>query len=167
MNSNNIKEAGIPASNTQILSLYEQEDLSPEEIAEGLGYEVEAVKTVLIQSSPLFRRRTIKPSSYSDSEDAQNEVISKEEFRQVTTAYKQLAIFSSVDAVRERSGRFLINEYLGRNKTFAAIEKGKTLNITLINAHIEQSKKQALAILEKEPPENKETLSFSPKLIDV
>lgn len=135
-------------NNGQVVSLYEQDGLSPDEIAEGLGFSIEAVKTTLLNGSSLYRRRQKNPTNYAPGEEL--EVITNEEFEQVKTAYKQLAISSEVDAVRERAGRFLINEKLGRNKGITGLEKSSAINITLINAHIEQAKKRAEEILDIE-----------------
>ena len=133
-------------NNDQIVTLYEGESLSPEEIAEGLGFSVEAVKGVLLTQSSIYRRRQKNPANYTTAEEL--EVVTDDEFDLIRKSYVNLAIGSEVDAVKERAGRFLINEKLGRNKGISSIEKGASFNITLINSHIEAAKKLSEKILD-------------------
>jgi hypothetical protein len=127
-------------ANQDILNLYEQ-GLSPECIAEDLGWEVEAVKAILGSQSTLYRS---KIKSGEECED-----ITDEEYRELLKAYKSVAIYSDVDAVRERALRFLINERKGRNDN-EGILRGGNFNITLINAHIKNAKQEMKRILDVE-----------------
>ena len=124
--------------NVQILVLYEQEGVSPEEIAEGLGYDIVAVKSILASHSQLYRQK-MKNGKV---------IITDEEFEDFNRAYKQLALYSEVDAVRERALRRLRDEKLGFLQPAPMVSGG--LNITLINNHLKLAKALAAKILEEE-----------------
>ena len=90
----------IAAAGEGLKVAYETLGLSVEQIAEQQDLEVAEVRAVLWQVSRKFKQDT------GETLEAEDEI---EEL------YKDLAKHSSVDAVREKALRFLINEKKGRN----------------------------------------------------
>lgn len=127
---------------TTIKTAYEELELTPEEIAEDQGLELGAVKACLKQNSPKFNRG-VKSGTEED--------ISDEEYKQILGAYKQLALYSENDFVRERSLRQLINEKKGRldKKEITSLK----VNVILVNQMIQQTRaaKQAALNPAQEP----------------
>ena len=93
------------ASESSLLALRNQ-GLSAEEIAESLSLEVGAVKHCLLENSPEYRRRNNKQK---------RENITDEEEEQLFAAYKDLAMNSENEHIREKALRWLISEKKGYN----------------------------------------------------
>lgn len=142
----------MTATNQDIVSLYEQ-GLSIDEIACELGWEREAVKAILLVNSKLYKEQC-------QTQEGAEQEITDDEYKEILKAYKQLAIYSDVDSVRERALRNLINERKGRNN-IQGLLKGTNFNITLINAHIKNAKeefKRMLTLQNPPSPNNSDTV---------
>lgn len=163
----------MTAVNQTIVTAYEVCGLSPEEIAAQEDLEVESVKAVLLQFSMDYRKNTtavavttIKPSVEEDTEepttvDPEPE-ISPEEYKTMWDAYKQLALYSEVDAVRERALRFALEEKKGRNSARIRALAGASgnKNVLLLNQVLRKVKQINGNSESKEKP-------ALPKIIDV
>ena len=90
----------IAAAGEGLKVAYETLGLTVEQIAEQQELEVSEVRAVLWQVSRKFKQDTGAAIESSD---------------EIEELYKDLAKHSSVDAVREKALRFLINEKRGRN----------------------------------------------------
>lgn len=109
----------MTAIDTQIKVAYEENEMSPEEIAGEFGFDLTAVKVALSRTSAKYRK---------DVKAGAEEDISDDEFREIKRVAKDLALYSENDAVRARMISFLWNEKKGRNNT----EKAAPLKLTLI-----------------------------------
>mgnify|MGYP001567465887 CR=1 FL=1 len=116
---------------TSIVTAYEVCKMSPEEIAEAEGLELETVKMALKQYSRAYVAG-IKNGKEDDVSDA--------EYTQLLGAYKQLALYSDSDFVRERALRQLINEKKGRNDNKKTSKSILRTNILMVNEMIVQAR---------------------------
>jgi len=130
------------SANSQIIRSYEEGNMSPEDIAASLDWDLAVVKSVLTIYSQKYRAALVAN---------QEEDITKEEYKAILTRYKQLAMYSEVDAVSERACKNLIDEYKGRRtKTF--LEPGNRINIVQINNNIKAAKEEMNRILGIDSP---------------
>lgn len=111
----------MTALHQAIVTAYEVCGLTPSEIALQEDLEVEAVKSVLLQFSAKFRKEGEQPSFQQQSNGLVESVdpepeITSDEYRAMWAAYKEIALYSEVDSVRERALRFALEEKKGRNK---------------------------------------------------
>jgi hypothetical protein len=129
-----------------IVTAYEVCNMTPEEISEAEGLELETVKMVLGQYSASFKMG-VREGTVEDVSDS--------EYRQILGAYKQLALYSDSDFVRERAMRQLINEKKGRNDNKRSSKQILKTNILLVNQMLVQARDQKgevkLPVIELEP----------------
>ena len=146
------------AATSQIVSMYESLEMSVEQICADIGELDEVtIKTILLNNSPLYRKRQEKnimaltngngngngssnsdlitnpgPKIENDSDD-----ITQDEFKIFLQAYKELALNTENDSVRERSLRYLIDEKKGRNNLPTMFGNGDAAkNIHALNSMI-------------------------------
>ena len=143
----------MTAVQTAIISDYENNSATPEQIAESLELELSAVKATLLQYSSRFRdmlqirperSEVLKEQALGFAKD--EPAFSKDELQEVLGAYKQLAMYSEHDHVRERALRNIINEAKGRNdvRKERVVQNGGTINIVTLNNLIVEARKKAL-----------------------
>jgi len=145
----------MTAINQGIITSYEVCGLSPEEIAAQEELEVESVKAVLLQFSVQYRKVVANSAKRNgkalavrnngeEIDDTEHEIaasldpepeITEAEYRSMWDAYKQIALYSEVDSVRERALRFALEEKKGRNsarvRALAGVSGNK--NVLLLN----------------------------------
>lgn len=122
----------------EIVQMYDELGLSVEAIAEEMGYDPLAVRTILLQKAKTFLMR----EQLADDGKRQN-VISKEDDQILIETAKILAISAEDERVRADMIKYLHDEHMGRNDKQQAPKIHA--NITLINAAI----KQARAVADK------------------
>lgn len=110
-------------NSTSIVTGYEVCDMSPEEIAEAEGLDLETVKITLKHHSMKYRK---------DVKQGRTEDVSEDEYEQILTAYKELALYSDSDFVKERALRQLMNEKKGRNDPKS---RGQHLRINVLQVN--------------------------------
>jgi hypothetical protein len=131
-----------------IVKSFEEEGLSAEDIAGGLGLEPSVVREVLKARSREYR---LQLAAEGRGEEAYP-VVHDDEWATLVEAYKGV-VFDAENtppAVRERGLRWLIDEKKGRNTVRAAQAQtppGLTLNILTINNRLREiQQKQAEAL---------------------
>lgn len=106
-------------ANQQIVTAYEECGMSPEDIAQDLGYSLEAVKMVLLQHSQEFSDKALSVANgkraEAESEAADEPVFTKADLAIAKATIKALAAGAEAEAVRYRASEFIINEVKGRN----------------------------------------------------
>ena len=125
---------------TLIVSSYETCGMAPDEIAESEDLEVTAIKACLLTYSPEYRAKT------SSGEETQD--ITKQEYQEFLTVYKNLARYAEQENVQERSCKFLINEFKGRNDGLNVIKSLKAGTIQF-NQIIVQAREQRKKLEER------------------
>lgn len=123
----------MTAANQTIVTLYELEGLSPEQIAEAECFELAAVKSVLMQFSRMYKEK-MKIGEEEGFTDAEEKAC-----RQVLA---QLAQYSEDDHIRLRAAMYIRNDKKGR-LDIAKAQTGLNLNITMINEGIAQALERA------------------------
>lgn len=112
----------------QIVTLYEQDEIAPEMIAEMLELDSTAIKTALMQNSPRFRK---------DVKDGVKEFTETD----YTRAKQVIAnlLDSENDSVRLRAAKFVVDENKGRNDARVAamqalaLKEAPKVNVLMIN----------------------------------
>jgi len=119
-------------ANQQIITAYEDCGMSPEDIAADLGYEVEAVKMILLQHSSVFSDKALTRANESRELVVKDEeVFGTADIKIAKATIKELCLHSEVDTVRFRAAEFMINEAKGRNDLRAL--KESNFNIVMIS----------------------------------
>jgi hypothetical protein len=130
--------------------MYEELDMSPEEIATSEGYELGAVKAALIAVSSQYRGALSNGVNSPESKHP-HEYISDEEERELFNAYKWLALNGEQEGVRAKIIRDLIAEKRGRND-IAKVVKGTQVNVVLINDSIRKAREAIKRIKDTKKP---------------
>jgi hypothetical protein len=130
--------------NTQVVMAYEKSRLSVEEIADSLGMELLAVKTILCLESSQYRKDT-------------KEDVTDDELNEMFSVVKDIAC-STLTRVQQpgvalKAATFLINEKKGRNDPRNLLKSltGSGISITLINQRVEGMKQAKARTLSMTP----------------
>lgn len=119
----------MTAANMQIVTAYEVNGLTPEQIADLEGYDVGAVKSVLMQFSSAYRKAVKKGEEDGFSEDEEMRA------RQVIA---QLAQYAEDDNLRFRASKYIRDDKKGRLDVVKK-QKGLNINVLMINAEIQKA----------------------------
>ena len=119
-------------SNQAIVTLYEDNGLTPEQIAEAQQYDVAAVKAVLMAHSVQYRK-----ALRNGEEDGFN---NDEELRARQTI-AHIAQYAEDDNLRLRASIYIRNDKKGRLDV-AKKTNGLNINITMLNQFIQQASKR-------------------------
>ena len=128
----------VCAGNIEIITLYEQ-GASIEEIAAELCLDISAIKVTLIQGSQKYR------DMLREKEIKNADIVSDGEMKELVNAYKNVALYSEIDSVKERALRFLINERKGRNDI--GILQKSNVNVNIFNQHINMARERVAKAL--------------------
>jgi hypothetical protein len=134
--------AGPKNYHLEVVTLFEAEGLTPEQIATDRGYDVEFVITTLMQFSRVYKEnmRSIEKNKAD---------VTDEEYEELLTSYKNLAKYSDDEHLREKALRFLINEKKGRNNVQVNPEAKSVVNQILVFNQALEAARQALKPTEK------------------
>lgn len=125
--------------------LFEEQSLSPSEISDLKGWEVEAVKARLMQISPAFKE-SLRAATTTGNQESGDLEITDQEKRTYLEMYKGMLHDSDVDPnLRARILRDLLNEKLGRNKVVlpaSITHNTQVFNINNINESIRAAKER-------------------------
>lgn len=138
----------------QVVALYELNAMSPEMIAEVLGYDVLAVKSALSTHSRIYReaiKQEVLLAGGSNNlidiqqvtnDSQEGEIVNNEQFQQLKQAAINIALSSDDNvgaATKARMIKFLLNEKKGRNDVRGQVKNIHT-NVILINQGLQQAK---------------------------
>lgn len=119
-------------ANCQIVTAYEQCGMSAEDIAADLGFEVEAVKMILLQHSQQFSDKALSKNPITKELEVRDaELFSEKDMRLACGTIKELCVSSEVDSIRLKAAVFIIDERQGRND-LKALKENK-FNIVMIS----------------------------------
>ena len=140
----------------EIVSLYENEQLSIAEIAAATGYEALSIKALLSSKSGVYRASLKAPKTPGGSgPDSQTpelntlrEAISDTELLEFLDAYKNIARYAEMDGVRERALKNLINmkskvtEGLGESNVARIVKDSINphINILVLNEQLKSAR---------------------------
>lgn len=136
----------MTAANQQIVTAFEELQMTPEEIAAEQDLELAAVKAILMQCSSQYRRACAKDEdlSFSDAEEkvARDTILS-------------LAQFSDDENIRLRAAMYIRNDKKGR---LDVVKQMAGLNINVISMN-EQMKKAIAAVQRSKEIDVKSTVT--------
>lgn len=149
----------MSGANQSIVTLYEIEGLTPEQIADAEGWELGAVKSILMQCSEMYnaKLKTKEEDGFSDQEAlAARKVIAN------------IAQYGEDEQLRLRAAMYVRNDKKGR-LDIAQASKGLNINVTMINAGIQKAIERATAsrnrIIELDSNESKLLAAANNKVI--
>lgn len=138
----------LTGANKQIITAYEVEGMTAEQIAESLDFDVVAVKATLLQFSPKYREDVKEDVSLDFTVDEQLEA---------KNAMIRLMRSSEDDYLVARLACKIRDDGKGRLDVNANM-KGLNVNVVLFNERLERAKEVKLKALAPPPPEPKNRL---------
>lgn len=149
----------IAASSQSIVTLYEVEGMSPEEIAFSEEYELTAIKATLLQFSSKYKeaiKANIEEGFTENEEKAARQVIA------------QLSQYAEDDNLRFRAAKYVRDDKLGRLDILKKTN-GLNINLLMINGAfqkaLERVDKAKQAIIDLTPNETKLLESARAKVV--
>lgn len=153
-------------ANQQILVAYDECDLTPEEIAREYGYEVEAVKMILLNGSRKFSDKALTEANERDAAESGTDnavpiryggdTFTQSDYKMACATMVNL-LDSEIDAVKYRAAEFVIDECKGR-RDLKALKDAGGFNITVVNetmararAAIQRAKGKAIEVTASRP----------------
>ncbi|HTH21165.1 MAG TPA: hypothetical protein VL854_03020 [Nitrososphaeraceae archaeon] len=121
----------MTARDQQIVTCYEDLNMSLEDISVDSGFDIEAIKSCLIQYSQRYRYNINK-------EELAETDITDDEFKNIRRVLKSIAITSEDDHLRARVGMFLWDKKRGEGKGGSL--KPINVSINLINQQLKEMK---------------------------
>lgn len=118
--------------------------MTPEQICEDTGYEISAVKAVLLQFSKVYRH-IVK------EESAKDEHITDDELVEAYDAVKEVMRYAENEGVKLKAACRLIDERKGRLDMVDTL-RSTSINITIFNQQIlaaREAKDKAMRILQE------------------
>lgn len=109
--------------------MHEELGLSPEQIAEALGLDLTAVKTVLGSSSPAFRRK----AAVDDT------AVSATEVAEAKRAILEVMRYTEDENLRFRAARFMFDDGKGRHDKIG--QTNLNINVHLVNDQLQRARK--------------------------
>jgi hypothetical protein len=123
--------ANLPEASKEVIRLYENLGLSVGEISEETGYELTAIKAILVNHSRGFQN--------SIRVNKQSGIITDDELEEFTGVIKSVARDSEFDHLRLKAAMYLRDDKLGRHDV---IKEGGNLvvNVLTLNAGLKKLK---------------------------
>lgn len=135
----------MTSANQQIIAAYEDAGLEPDIIAEQFGWEIEAVKAILMSGSKKFydlvtgSNQTPNPAlPAGDTPDKEKPLFDDYEVRRAKEAIAGLVTSSEDDHIRLMASKFVINEAKGRHDVKSLAHTN--INISIINDRMKAAK---------------------------
>jgi hypothetical protein len=117
---------------TALKAAFEQEAMSPEEIAEDRGLDVAAVKAGLMQCSSKYRK-----SCGHEEEEIDNLNFSNDELARVNSVIMDLALGAEDEHLRLKAAMYVRDDKKGRKDIVKGVA-GQNFNILMINQKMAQ-----------------------------
>lgn len=130
-------------SDIQIKSAYEQSEMSPEEIADDLKFDVVAVKAKLMQLSSKYRK-----ACGAEPEDEDRLNFSNDQLQRINDEIFNLALGAENEKVRADMCKYVRDDKKGRKDVVRAVA-GNTFNILNLNEVLRQARVGASEIKRK------------------
>ena len=132
-------------SEASIVQMFEELEMSPNEIALDLDYEEAAVKLILASKSKKYRESCFDPRT-KELKEVSHSTLQGDSFlftaddkELAKSAILELASNSDNDGVRLKASKTIIDEYLGRNNK--ATLRDLQININVLNETIIKAKR--------------------------
>ena len=116
----------------QIIRLYEDDNISVEELAEAFPeLNIEAIKIALANGSSKYRKAVVKDS----------QMFGEDTFEAAKTVMASL-IYAEEPTIKYRAAKFILNENKGRHDLKDMKSNNLFGNVNLINIHLEKARKR-------------------------
>jgi len=129
-----------------ILADWEQNKTPIEVIAADQDLEVEVIKSVLMRHSSQYREQN--KSGDAPSPEKEQELLRKAEVEELEAAYKQLALYTDNEHIKERALRHLINDRKGRLDkrvgTGMSMVKNTKINVMVLNETFKRNRQEKM-----------------------
>ena len=130
-------------ANLQVVNMYENLGLTPEQVAAQLDLDLVSVKSVLLQFSGVYK------SMYKEAvkEGQGNKYVTEMELEEMYSIVKQVARYDESGATRAKCAMFVIDDARGRRdkaKDERDFLKEKNINVVVFNEKLSQTR-QAIA----------------------
>ena len=136
----------MSCANERIKILFEEHNLTPEQIAADEGLDVEAIKFVLNRISPKYKAES-EPEDITDGEH-----------RVHMAALKQLGLTAECEGVKAKVLIYLNEEKKGRNELKAKAPQVGQLNVVQLAQCFAMAKKTKERVIKEITQENKEPI---------
>lgn len=118
----------MTAAELEIVEMYDNCDMSVDEIVSETGYDIVAIKNTLVQSSKKYKK---------DIRENKSVLITDEEDKRLVQGIKDLAFYGENEAVRLRALMYAHDEKHGRNDKQKA--SGININVLMLNKALKQA----------------------------
>ena len=129
-----------------ILADWESNKTPIEVIAADQELEIEVIKSVLMRHSSQYREQN--KSGNVDSPEKEQELLRKAEVEELEAAYKQLALYTDNEHIKERALRHLINDRKGRLDkkvgTGMSMVKNTKINVMVLNETFKKNRQEKM-----------------------
>jgi len=133
----------MTALENTIVTDWESNNTPIEVIAEFNDLESEVIKAVLLRHSKKYRDTQLKDGEAKSKAEV-DEDLRKEEVAELESAYKQLALYTDNEHIKERALRHLINDRKGRlDKKIGPgtnVVKNTKINVMVLNDTIKRNR---------------------------
>lgn len=122
---------------TTIKSAYENEGMTPEQIADDRGLDLSAVKAGLMQCSSQYRKACGKEDENDESHN-----FTKDELRRVNEVIFDTAVGAEDPHLRFKAATYVRDDFKGRKEIVRGVA-GQNINILTINQRLQQVRNMA------------------------
>lgn len=129
----------MTAANSQIITAYDELKMTEEQISEELGYDLAAVKMILLKHSADYGDKSMSKFTSKESEAESAPMFSADEVQLAKDSIVTLARESEMENVRLKASEFIINEYKGRNDPIKNLSEGN-FNVLIISEHMSRAR---------------------------
>jgi hypothetical protein len=128
---------------TAIKTAYEQEDMSPEQIAESQELDITAVKAGLMQCSSKYRK-----ACGTEDEDEDRLNFTNDQLSRVNDVIVDLALGAEDEHLRFKAAAFIRDDKKGRRDVVKGMS-GNNFNILFINKQLERAREVTAGIKQR------------------
>ena len=133
----------ISSEHIAIKTLYEQENLTPEQIAEVQDMDVVAIKAALCQCSSKFRK-----DAGQETEEDHTLNFDNDQLRRANETIVSIMLSAEDDSIRLKAAMYVRDDKKGRKEVIKSMQ-GNTFNILQFNESLKQARAGANAITSK------------------
>lgn len=144
----------MTAEMTSIKNAFENEGMSPEQIAECQNLDPLAVKASLMQTSSIYR----KACGATDEEDDDGLNFNKDDQRRFVQVIREIALGSENEELRLKAAIYARNDHKGRLEPARALA-GNNFNVLMINEKLQAVRQVASNITSNVMKARKDTVN--------
>jgi len=132
----------MTAISQEVVSMYEEANLSPEQIAEDTGFQLAAVKATLTQFSKVYRDVLKEKGATRVSE-----MITDDELSEMLDVVKSLARYSEIEGIKLKAACRIIDEKENRLNVINEV-KNANYNLIMFNQQLLANRRAKEKVIE-------------------